>query len=132
MSGAIEPRARRHRVLSRLPALRPCRWRAWFWGLWAWACLSAAAAPTCDKPVYLTFDTGHMGVADLVADVLRRHQVRVTFFAAHEPTQVGDGSLGEHWAPWWRARASEGHVFASHTHDHVYWLRDQEIGRAHV
>jgi peptidoglycan/xylan/chitin deacetylase (PgdA/CDA1 family) len=70
---------------------------------------------TCNKPVYLTFDTGHMAVAPLIADVLRQENVRVTFFAAHERTQQGDGSLGDHWAPWWRARAAEGHMFASHT-----------------
>jgi peptidoglycan/xylan/chitin deacetylase (PgdA/CDA1 family) len=85
---------------------------------------NAAAPAACTRPLYLTFDTGHMGVAELIADVLRRQQVRVTFFAAHEPTQVGDGSLGEHWAPWWRERAAEGHEFASHTFDHVYWQAD--------
>lgn len=84
----------------------------------------AAEPAPCNKPLYLTFDTGHMGVADHVAEVLRRHQVRVTFFAAQERTQVGDGSLGEHWAGWWRARAAEGHEFASHTLDHVYWRAD--------
>lgn len=78
----------------------------------------------CDKPVYLTFDTGHMDIAPLVADVLKRQQVKVTFFAAHERTRVGDGSLGEHWAPWWRAQAAQGHEFASHTLDHVYWRAD--------
>ena len=91
-----------------------------------------APAPPCARAVYLTFDTGHMGVADLIADVLRRHQVRATFFAAHEPTREGDGSLGEHWAPWWRARANEGHALASHTHDHVYWRRDLPDGRFEV
>lgn len=92
-------------------------------------CLDAFAL--CAKPVYLTFDTGHMGVAPLIADVLKRQQVKVTFFAANEPTQVGDGTLGEHWASWWRARAEEGHAFASHTFDHVYWLADmvQRLGR---
>lgn len=101
----------------------------------AWAvaslCIAAHAGEThatapndCEKPVYLTLDTGHMGVADLVADVLRRHQVRVTFFAANEATQQGDGSLGRDWAPWWKARAQEGHRFASHTWDHVYWRGD--------
>ncbi len=87
---------------------------------------SARAEPPkdCKKPVYLTFDTGHMGVAELVAEVLQRQQVRATFFAAQERTRVGDGSLGEHWAPWWRARAAEGHEFASHTLDHVYWRAD--------
>ncbi len=90
----------------------------------AWAPAQAATPDTCTKPVYLTFDTGHMAVAPLIADVLARHQVKVTFFAANEPTQAGDGSLGEHWAPWWKARAAEGHEFASHTHDHVYWRAD--------
>ncbi len=78
----------------------------------------------CDKPVYLTFDTGHMAVAPLIADVLHRQQVKVTFFAANERTQTGDGSLGERWAPWWKARAAEGHAFASHTWDHAYWRAD--------
>jgi peptidoglycan/xylan/chitin deacetylase (PgdA/CDA1 family) len=85
---------------------------------------AAIAQPACDKPVYLTVDTGHMGVASLVADVLNRQHVKVTFFAANEKTQEGDGSLGDFWAPWWRARAAEGHEFASHTFDHVYWRGD--------
>ena len=84
----------------------------------------AAQTEACDKPVYLTFDTGHMEVAPLVADVLRRHGVKVTFFAAQERTKAGDGSLGDHWAAWWKARADEGHEFASHTWDHVYWRAD--------
>lgn len=84
----------------------------------------AAATPHCVQPLYLTFDTGHMGVADLVADTLRRHDVRVTFFVANEKTLGGGGSLDAHWAPWWRARAAEGHAFASHTWDHVYWRAD--------
>lgn len=84
----------------------------------------AGGAATCSKPLYLTFDTGHMGVASLVADVLARQQVRVTFFGANERTQQGDGSLGEYWAPWWKARAAEGHEFASHTWDHTYWRAD--------
>ena len=78
----------------------------------------------CKKPVYLTLDTGHMEVAPLIADTLRKHQVKVTFFAANEPTKTGDGTLGEHWAPWWRERGQEGHSFASHTFDHVYWRAD--------
>jgi len=83
-----------------------------------------AGAASCKQPLYLTFDTGHMGVAPWVAEVLKRQDVRVTFFAAHEKTQQGDGSLGEHWAPWWRERALEGHVFATHTWDHAYWRGD--------
>lgn len=86
--------------------------------------VAASPAKLCDKPVYLTFDTGHMEVAPLVAQVLNKHQVRVTFFGANERTKQGDGSLGEHWATWWRERASEGHEFASHTFDHAYWRGD--------
>ena len=81
-------------------------------GLWG------GVAGACTKPVYLTFDTGHMGVADGVADVLQRHQVPVTFFLASERTRTGGHSLDEQWAPWWRARVAEGHAFASHTWDH--------------
>jgi len=101
------------------------------WGLLTVASLAvfgqsvqAESASACSKPVYLTFDTGHMGVAPLIADVLNKHQVQVTFFAANEATQAGDGSLGQHWAAWWKARAVEGHEFASHTMDHVYWRGD--------
>ncbi len=84
----------------------------------------AKSAPQCQKPTYLTFDTGHMGVAPLIAEILRKHQVPVTFFAAHEKTQEGDGSLGQYWSDWWKARAAEGHDFASHTYDHAYWRAD--------
>jgi peptidoglycan/xylan/chitin deacetylase (PgdA/CDA1 family) len=85
-------------------------------GLWA--------QTTCDKSVYLTFDTGHMGIAPLVAQVLQRQQVRATFFLANEATKNGGSSLDDEWAPWWRARVAEGHQFGSHTYDHVYWLAD--------
>lgn len=86
-----------------------------------------AGSPVACKPVYLTLDTGHMGVASLMADILKRHQVKVTFFGANERTQTGGdlkGSLGSDWAPWWKARAAEGHEFASHTFDHTYWRAD--------
>lgn len=112
-----------------LRAKPPRVWRQAFAALALLAGLGLAspghATCTADaKPVYLTFDTGHMGVAPLIAQVLQRHQVQVTFFAAHERTQTGDGSMGQEWASWWKARAGEGHAFAPHTHDHVYWLAD--------
>lgn len=90
---------------------------------------TSSALPACNKPVYLTFDTGHMGVAPLIAKVLKQHQVPVTFFAAHEKTQEGDGSLGTHWAAWWKDRGAENHDFASHTFDHAYWRADLEGNR---
>ncbi len=67
-----------------------------------------------------------MGVAPLIADVLKRNDVKVTFFGAQERTQEGDGSLGDYWAPWWKARAAEGHAFASHTFEHTYWRADSK------
>ncbi len=84
----------------------------------------AGAQGSCGKPVYLTFDTGHMGIAPFVAEVLKRQDVRVTFFGAAERTQDGGDSLDNRWAPWWKARAAEGHEFASHTYDHAYWRGD--------
>ncbi len=92
---------------------------------------TAAAAPgpaACERPVYLTFDTGHMAVAPLVAEVLKRHAVRVTFFLANERTQTGGSSLDDTWAGWWRARAAEGHAFGSHTWDHEVWQADAPGG----
>ena len=80
--------------------------------------------PAACKPVYLTLDTGHMDVAPLMADILKKHNVKVTFFAAQERSKTGDGSLGNTWAPWWKVRADEGHEFASHTYDHTYWRED--------
>lgn len=95
--------------------------------------LAAVALPgpaaTCSRPVYLTLDTGHMGVAPLVAEVLQRQQVPVTFFLANERTRTEGTSLDEQWAPWWKARAAEGHLLASHTFDHVYWMADRPGGR---
>lgn len=99
--------------------------------LLALACAAASAAP-CDHPVYLTFDTGHMGVAPLVAEVLQRQQVKATFFLADERTLEGGTSLDEHWAPWWREMASQGHLFGSHTWDHVVWQADLPDGRIRV
>ena len=84
----------------------------------------ATAQTACKNPVYLTLDTGHMEVAPLMADVLRRQQVKATFFVANERTKTGDGSLGNEWGTWWKSVAAQGHEFASHTYDHVYWRGD--------
>jgi peptidoglycan-N-acetylmuramic acid deacetylase len=89
---------------------------------------AALLATGCAQPVYLSFDTGHMAVAPLVAEVLKRHDVKVTFFLANEPTQTGGSSLDEQWAPWWRARAAEGHDFGSHTWAHDIWIGTQSDG----
>ncbi|HEY1092122.1 MAG TPA: polysaccharide deacetylase family protein [Burkholderiaceae bacterium] len=89
---------------------------------------NAVAAP-CEKPVYLSFDTGHMGVAPLIAEVLKRHHVLATFFLANEPTMNGGRTLDDEWAPWWRERVVEGHDFGAHTWNHDIWQEDLPDGR---
>lgn len=127
-------RASRSRRAAALPLPLPL-YRRLSAGLLAWVALplapSALAAPqtACTKPVYLTFDTGHMGVAPLIAEVLNRQQVKASFFLANERTLDNGSSLDDQWAPWWKARAAEGHLFASHTFDHVYWRADRPDGR---
>lgn len=89
-------------------------------GLLGLLCLpaSAASGSVCTKPVYLTLDTGGMHSAELVAGILKKHDVRATFFLANEKTYRGDFVLDESWASYWRARVSEGHAFGSHTWHH--------------
>lgn len=99
----------------------------------AFGAATGAAHAACgdapaDRPVYLTLDTGHMGVAPLIADVLKRHDVKATFFLANERTKTDGASLDADWAPWWKARLAEGHAFGSHTFDHVYWVADTPQG----
>jgi len=51
-------------------------------GAFLWPLSAVAQAPTsCAKPVYLTLDTGGMQSADLIAQILQKHQVRATFFS---------------------------------------------------
>ncbi|WP_420996650.1 polysaccharide deacetylase family protein [Cupriavidus sp. 30B13] len=78
--------------------------------------------------LYLTFDTGSMSQAALIADTLRRHHIKATFFLANEPTVNKDSSLDPGWAAYWKTLAADGHVFGSHTFDHVY-LRGARDGK---
>lgn len=79
---------------------------------------AAPTASACAKPVYLTLDTGGMHSADLIAEILRKHDVRATFFLSNEKTYRGDFALDDSWASFWRSRAAEGHGFGSHTWRH--------------
>lgn len=90
--------------------------------------LAQAAAPTCSGTIYLTFDTGSQSQAELIADTLRRHHAKATFFLANEKTVRGDWSLDPSWADYWKARVAEGHAFGTHTFDHVYFQRDAAGG----
>ncbi|WP_083384112.1 MULTISPECIES: polysaccharide deacetylase family protein [Cupriavidus] len=87
------------------------------------------AAPACSAgTLYLTFDTGSMSQAELIASTLRKHHIKATFFLANEPTVRGDNSLDKAWAPYWKELAADGHAFGTHTFDHVY-LRSVRDGR---
>lgn len=98
------------------------------WPRPAWAVQGACTRGT----VYLTFDTGNMSQAEAIARVLAQHQVKATFFLADEPTPFGDTSLSTAWAPYWKARAAEGHAFGSHTLDHVFFREALPDGRVRV
>jgi peptidoglycan/xylan/chitin deacetylase (PgdA/CDA1 family) len=81
-------------------------------------------APACNKTVYLTFDTGNMAMAETIAAILQRQQVKATFFLANEKTTRGDFSLDESWRNYWQKLAEAGHHFGSHTFDHAYFQGD--------
>jgi len=87
-------------------------------------CSGPAAAAECKGKVYLTIDTGHMEPAEAIAGILRKHDVRATFFLANEPTKRGDTSLDPAWTEFWRNRVLEGHAFGNHTWRHWYFRRD--------
>jgi peptidoglycan/xylan/chitin deacetylase (PgdA/CDA1 family) len=82
---------------------------------------AAAQTSACTGTLYLTLDTGSMSQADLIAKTLNKHNIKATFFLANEKTIHGDYSLDASWAPYWKALASEGHMFGTHTFDHVYF-----------
>ncbi|MBP7628383.1 MAG: polysaccharide deacetylase family protein [Zoogloea sp.] len=103
----------------------------WAVGL-ALATLPAAAQttpPACKGYVHLTLDTGNMRHAELIADILARHQIKATFFVAQEKTWRGDHALDPAWAGYWKARVAEGHAFGSHTWRHGSFRRDLPDGQ---
>ncbi len=79
----------------------------------------------CSGTLYLTIDTGNMAPAEEMAAILNKHHIKATFFLADEKTQRGDTSLDPSWAPFWKARAEEGHAFGSHTWRHWYFRADE-------
>ncbi len=93
------------------------------------AALAAPALAQARGRVFLTIDTGWGREAEQIAAILRRQEVRATLFVADEPTHTGERSLSDAWAPFWRARVAEGHVFASHTWRHWYFRGDPAPGQ---
>ncbi len=86
----------------------------------------AGTGGACAKPVYLTLDTGGMHSAEQIAEILKKHDVRATFFLANEKTYRGDFALDDSWASFWQSRAAEGHGFGSHTWRHGRLLSGQQ------
>jgi peptidoglycan/xylan/chitin deacetylase (PgdA/CDA1 family) len=89
----------------------------------------AQSPARCAGTLYLTIDTGWSREAEQIAAILRKLGIRATLFIADETTFRGDTTLSDAWAPFWRARAAEGHVFASHTWRHWYFRADPAPGR---
>ncbi|WP_159993279.1 polysaccharide deacetylase family protein [Roseomonas sp. 18066] len=99
-------------------------------GLTAAPVLAQPALPQCRAgTLYLTIDTGWGREAEMIAAALARHGVKATLFLADEPDFRGGTTLGPGWADFWRARAAEGHAFASHTWRHWYFAADPAPGR---
>jgi peptidoglycan/xylan/chitin deacetylase (PgdA/CDA1 family) len=86
-----------------------------------WCC---AAANACEKPLYLTFDTGHMAPAQAIKAILDKHQVKASFFVANEKTHDGGTALDERHKIYFQTLAHEGHLIASHTWQHWYFQND--------
>ena len=84
------------------------------------------AHAACSATLYLTFDTGNMRHAELIAETLAKHRARATFFVANEKTLRGDNALDPTWAAYWQARVAEGHAFGSHTWRHGSFRQDQD------
>jgi len=92
----------------------------------AMAGAAGIANAACSATLYLTFDTGNMRHAELIAETLAKHRARATFFVANEKTLRGDNALDPTWAPYWQARVAEGHAFGSHTWRHGSFRQDQD------
>jgi peptidoglycan/xylan/chitin deacetylase (PgdA/CDA1 family) len=97
--------------------------------LLAFAGTSPAAEPTCTGTLYLTLDTGNMRHAEAIAEILKKHQIKATFFVAQEKTLRGDMALDPSWAEFWKARVAEGHAFGSHTWRHGSFRKDEAGGK---
>lgn len=97
----------------------------------SWLALASlqADAAACKGTIYLTFDTGSQSQAELIADTLKRHHIKASFFLANEKTVRGDYSLDPSWAAYWKARVAEGHVIGTHSWDHAVLVRDGADGK---
>jgi peptidoglycan/xylan/chitin deacetylase (PgdA/CDA1 family) len=127
--------------MQSLPRRRRSLWRrvaktVWLVPVWLaalWSGLTLAADPVadpvagpvadsaaCNKPLYLTLDTGNMRFAQMIGELLERNRIPATFFLANEvtwPDRTGH-ALDPQWRGFWQRMARAGHAFGSHTWRH--------------
>lgn len=99
--------------------------------LLAGSAIASEPVASCKGTLYLTFDTGNMRHAELIAETLAKHAVKATFFVAQEKTLRGDQALDATWTSFWKARVAEGHAFGSHTWRHGSFRGDAANGKVH-
>ena len=97
--------------------------------LLALACLAGAETKKCTGTLYLTVDTGSMSQAERIRTILKKHNVKATFFVAQERTIHEDKTLDASWAPYWKSLVADGHSFGSHTFRHGKLTGDTPNGR---
>jgi peptidoglycan/xylan/chitin deacetylase (PgdA/CDA1 family) len=93
------------------------------------ASLLGAETRKCSGTLYLTIDTGSMSQAERIRSILKKHNVKATFFVAQERTVNEDKTLDPSWAPYWKGLVADGHSFGSHTFRHGKLTGDTPDGR---
>ena len=91
--------------------------------------LIGAETKKCTGTLYLTIDTGSMSQAERIRSILKKHNVKATFFVAQERTVNEDKTLDGAWAPYWKGLVADGHSFGSHTFRHGKLTGDTADGR---
>ena len=67
---------------------------------------------TAENTIYLTFDDGPSKRTNEVLDILKKKDVRATFFVVGEHTAEGEDAM--------RRAVAEGHTIGIHSHSHSY------------
>lgn len=93
---------------------------------------ASSPQPACKGRLFLTFDTGNMSQAQFIADTLRQHHIKASFFLANEKTTQNNYALDPAWGNFWRKLAQDGHAFGSHTFQHTRMLADLPNGLLQV
>ena len=93
------------------------------------AFLIGADAKKCSGTLYLTIDTGSMSQAENIRAILKKHNVKATFFVAQERTVKEEKALDPGWSSYWKGLVADGHSFGTHTFRHGRLMGDTADGR---